>query len=131
MRAPDRGALVRRPESCQDARGVVTGEGRSCDPLQSTRYNLLMRFTAALVVLVVLITNTAVLSQNAASSEPKSATVPITIDQGRVVIDVAIPLSDGTTESGRGWVDNGNPDLAMNRRVAGLMGLGVNCNGQI
>ena len=110
---------------------MVTGEGCPCDPLQSTRYNLLMRFTAALVVLVVLITNTAVLSQNAASSEPKSATVPITIDQGRVVIDVAIPLSDGTTESVRGWVDNGNPDLAMNRRVAGLMRLGVNCNGQI
>ena len=89
-----------------------------------------MRFRAAFVVLTLII-STAVLPQNAPTSRPKSVTVPITLDQGRVVIDVDVPLADGSTESVRGWVDNGNPDLAMNRRVAGLMGLVVNCDGQI
>ncbi len=90
-----------------------------------------MRFRAALVVLILIIISTTVFPQNAPTSRPKSVTVPITLDQGRVVIDVDILLSDGSTESVRGWVDNGNPDLAMNRRVAGLMGLGVSCAGQV
>jgi hypothetical protein len=53
------------------------------------------------------------------------------LDQGRVVVDVDLPLPDGSTERVRGWVDNGNPDLTMNRRVASLLGLNVVCNGQI
>ena len=42
------------------------------------------------------------------------------LDQGRVVIDVDLRLPDGSTERVRGWVDNGNPDFYMNRRVANL-----------
>jgi hypothetical protein len=98
-----------------------------------TRYNLPMRFTVALFVLILIIT--AVLAQNAAKlaalSSPESATVPITLDQDRVVIDVDLPLADGSTQRVRGWVDNANPDLYMSQRVAGLMGLGVSCEGQI
>jgi hypothetical protein len=89
-----------------------------------------MRFKAALVVLI-LILGTAVLAQNAGKTAAPSATVPMALDQGRVVIDVDLLLSDGSTERVRGWVDNGNPDLTMNRRVAGLMGLNVVCNGQV
>ena len=87
-----------------------------------------MRFTAALVALIL---TTAVLAQNAPTSQPKSVTVPITLDQNRVVIDVDLPLPDGSTERVRGWVDNGNPDLYMSQRVAGLLGLDVSCDGQI
>ena len=87
-----------------------------------------MQFTAALVVLML---TTAVLAQNAPTSQPKSVTVPITLDQNRVVIDVDLPLPDGSTESVRGWVDNGNPDFYMSQRVAGLMGLSISCDGQI
>ncbi|HYW40672.1 MAG TPA: hypothetical protein VE957_21405 [Terriglobales bacterium] len=87
-----------------------------------------MRFTAALVVLIL---TTAVLAQNAPTSQPKSVTVPITLDQNRVLIDVDLPLPGGSTERVRGWVDNGNPDLYMSQRVAGLMGLTISCNGQI
>jgi hypothetical protein len=93
-----------------------------------------MRFTAGVVVLiVVLIQGTAVLAQDVSKLAPQSesAAVPITLDQGRIVIDVDLQLPDGSTERVRGWVDNGNPDLYMNRRVAGLMGLSVICNGQI
>ncbi len=53
------------------------------------------------------------------------------LDQGRVVVDVDLLLPNGATERVRGWVDNGNPDLTMNRRVAGLLGLNVVCTGQI
>jgi hypothetical protein len=89
-----------------------------------------MRFKAAPVVLI-LILGTAVLAQNAGKTAAASATVPMALDQGRVVVDVDLPLPDGSTERVRGWVDNGNPDLTMNRRVASLLGLNVVCNGQI
>ena len=58
----------------------------------------------------------------------KSVTIPITLDHDRVVIDVYLPLPDGTTKRIRGWVDNGNPDLTMSRRAATLMGLNVTCD---
>src|SRR5271167_145739 len=94
-----------------------------------------MRFAAGLVVLIFITSvGTAVLaqngSQNAAKLAPPSVTVPITLDQGRVVIDVDLLLRDGSTERVRGWVDNGNPDLCMNRRVANLLAVNVSCDGQ-
>jgi hypothetical protein len=88
-----------------------------------------MRFSAALVALVLV---SAAYAQDASKpapqAEPKSATVPITLDHNRVVIDVYLPLPDGSTKRVRGWVDNGNPDLEMSRRVATLMGLNVICD---
>src|SRR5271170_5336819 len=63
-----------------------------------------------------------------AQPAPKSVTIPITIDHDRVVIDVYLPLPDGTTKRIRGWVDNGNADLTMSRRTATLMGLNVTCD---
>src|ERR1700716_634366 len=87
-----------------------------------------MRFTSALIGLVLL---SAAYSQNASKpapeSEPKSATVPITLDHNRIVIDVYLPLPDGSTKRVRGRVDNGNPDLEMSRRAATVMGLNVTC----
>jgi len=61
------------------------------------------------------------------SPEPKSVTVPVTLDHNRVVIDVFLPLADGSSKRVRGWVDTGNSDLWMSRRVATLMGLTVDC----
>jgi hypothetical protein len=95
-----------------------------------TRYNLSMRLTAALAVLVLATTG---LAQSAPHSEPqpKSVTVPIKVDHNRIVIDVDLPLPDGSTRRVRGWVDNGNPDFWMNRRVAELMGLAVTCESEV
>jgi hypothetical protein len=95
--------------------------------------NLNLRFTTAIVFLIA---TTALLAQNASkpaptASEPKSVTVPITLDQGRVVIDVDLLLPDGSTQRVRGWADNGNPDLYMSQRVASLMRLAVHCDGQV
>ncbi|MGB8832843.1 MAG: hypothetical protein WCC95_11875, partial [Candidatus Sulfotelmatobacter sp.] len=47
----------------------------------------------------------AVPPQNTATTEPKSVTVPITLDHDRIVIDVYLPLPDGSTKRVRGWVD--------------------------
>lgn len=86
-----------------------------------------MRFTA----FVSLILTAVAVAQNAPKlapqTETKSATVPITLDHYRVVIDVGLELPDGSTKRVRGWVDNGNPELCLSRRVATLMGLDVTC----
>jgi hypothetical protein len=93
-----------------------------------------MRFTAASVV-IALVLAAAVdgLAQSGANSQPqpKSATVPIKVDHNRVVIDVEIPLRDGTTRPVHAWVDNGNPDLYMSRRLAELTGGTISCDGQL
>jgi hypothetical protein len=63
-----------------------------------------------------------------ASPEPKSVTVPAAIDHNRVVIDADLSLPDGSTSRVHAWVDNGNPDLELSRRVAMLLGLSVTCD---
>jgi hypothetical protein len=61
---------------------------------------------------------------------PKSATVPITLDHNWIVIDVYLPLSDGTNKRVRAWVNTGNAKLMMSQRIAALFGP-VDCEGQI
>ena len=77
-------------------------------------------------VLIALILVTAAVAQ--VKPVAVTVTIPITLDHNRVVIDVYLPLPDGTTKRIRGWVDNGNPDLTMSRRAATLMGLNVTCD---
>jgi hypothetical protein len=79
-------------------------------------------------LLLALALATAGFAQLIAQSEPKSVTIPITLDHNRVVIDVYLPLPDGTTKRIRGWLDNGNADLEMSRHAATLMGLNVTCD---
>jgi hypothetical protein len=59
---------------------------------------------------------------------PQSVTVPAAIDHNRVVINADVPLPDGSTQRVRAWVDNGNPELNLSRRLATLLGLAVSCN---
>lgn len=58
-----------------------------------------------------------------AQEKPKSVTVPITLDHNRTIIDVHLPLPDGTTKRVRGWVDNGNPELDIAEPLAQNLGL--------
>jgi hypothetical protein len=67
-------------------------------------------------------------AQSESQPEAKSVTVPITLDHARIVIDVYLTLPDWTTKRVRAWVDNGNPDLYLSRRLATLMGLNVSCD---
>ena len=64
----------------------------------------------------------------ALQSETNSVTVSAAIDHNRVVINADIALPDGSTERVHAWVDNGNPDLYLSRRLATLLGLAVSCN---
>jgi hypothetical protein len=58
-----------------------------------------------------------------AQTAPQSATVPVTLDHNRIIIDVYLPLPDGIQKRVRGWVDNGNAELWVSERVAKLMAL--------
>jgi hypothetical protein len=88
-----------------------------------------MRFCSAPVLLALVAAACAQDTPNPAPQPaPKSVTVPITLDHNRVVIDVYLPLPDGSTKRVRGWVDNGNPELEMSRHAATLMGLNVTCD---
>ena len=60
-------------------------------------------------------------------SQNRVVTVSATIDHNRVIIPVNVQLPDGSTQTVRAWVDNGNPDLYMSRRLATLLGLNVTC----
>jgi hypothetical protein len=96
-----------------------------------TRYNLHMRSRTV----VVLILTISALAQNspkpAAQPEPKSVTVPITLSHNRVIIDVSLPLPDGTTQRVHAWVDSGNPDLYLSRRLFERTGGSRSCDGQV
>jgi hypothetical protein len=96
-----------------------------------TRYNLLMRFAAFLPVLVLYAAALAQSVPNPASQpEPEAVTVPITLSHNRVIIDAVLSFPDGTTQRVRAWIDNGNPELHLSRRLAALTG-SVSCDGQL
>ncbi len=84
--------------------------------------------------LVVLILSAASIAQNvpkpARQSEPKSVTVPFILDHNRIIIDVGIPLPNGTMQRVRAWIENGNPELDMSERLSGLTGGSISCDGQ-
>jgi hypothetical protein len=86
-------------------------------------------------ILAVLVLTTTALAQNPIKPSPqpetKSSTVPITLDHNRVVVDVRLLLPDGSTRRVHGWVDNGNPEFCLSRRVATLLGLAVTCNDKV
>lgn len=54
-----------------------------------------------------------------------TTTVPITLDQNRIIIDVYVPLPDGSRKRVRGWLDTGNPDLWMTEQLAKQAGLTI------
>jgi hypothetical protein len=62
-----------------------------------------------------------------APPEPRSVTVPAAIDHNRVVINADVALPNGSSERVHAWVDNGNPDLYLSRRLATLLQLTVSC----
>src|SRR5579863_618102 len=87
-----------------------------------------MRFKALLFVLVLPFACAQVAPKP--RPESQSVIVPITLDHNRIVIDVDLPLPDGSTQRIHCWVDNGNPELYLSRRIATLLGLNVTCGDQ-
>jgi hypothetical protein len=84
-----------------------------------------MRLFSALIVLTL---TSAAFAQNSPQPALKSVTVPITLDHDRIVVDVYLPLPDGSSKRIRGWIDNGDPELRMSQRAAKLMGLTMACD---
>jgi hypothetical protein len=72
---------------------------------------------------------TILLLSPAIAQKPNSVTVPITLDHNRIVIDVYLPLPDGTSKRVRAWVDTGSSEMTTSQRVGELFGP-VNCDGQ-
>ncbi|MGA2101101.1 MAG: aspartyl protease family protein [Candidatus Sulfotelmatobacter sp.] len=86
-----------------------------------------MRFLILICMLLALGNAARAQEKTTPSQETKSATVPAAIDHNRVIINADVPLPDGSIKTIHAWVDNGNPDLYMSRRLATLLGLAVTC----
>jgi hypothetical protein len=87
-----------------------------------------MRAVIAAVMLLCLLGQVYAQQTNAAPA--RVVTVPATIDHNRVVIRVDLRLPEGSTQTVRAWVDNGNPELNLSRRLATLLSLPVKCGDQ-
>jgi hypothetical protein len=96
--------------------------------LAEARYNLPMRAWSVIVAAFLLAAFGRAQERATPQPEPKSVTVPATIDHNRIVVNVDIPLPDGSIQRVHAWVDNGNPDLELSRHVATLLGLAVTCD---
>jgi hypothetical protein len=72
----------------------------------------------------------ALLSSFVQAQEKTAVTVPATIDHNRVVVRGEVRLPDGSVQATRVWVDNGNPELNMSRRLATALALPVKCGDQ-
>ena len=59
------------------------------------------------------------------SAPPNSATVPITLDHNRIIIDVYFPMPDGSKTRVRGWVDPGDTETSITEALAKKLGLAV------
>jgi hypothetical protein len=69
-------------------------------------------------------------AQEKTAAGTRVVTVPATIDHNRVVIQADLRLPDGSMRTVRAWVDNGNTDLYLSRRVAAMLSLPVKCGEQ-
>jgi hypothetical protein len=57
----------------------------------------------------------------------KAVTVPVTLDHNRIVIDVYVPLKDGTTKRLRGLLDTGSTDILISLHLAQLLDKNATC----
>jgi len=88
-------------------------------------YNFAMRVAIAGLLLLSLARQ--IHAQEKTAAGARVVTVPATVDHNRVVIQANLRLPDGSTQTVRAWVDNGNPDLYLSRRLATLLSLPVKC----
>src|SRR3954466_10915181 len=88
-----------------------------------------MRVVIAACLLFLLV-GTPEAQEKSAPTSTGAVTVPAEIDHNRVLVRVDLRLPDGSSEVVRAWIDNGNPDLYISRRVATSLGLAVKCGDQ-
>lgn len=78
---------------------------------------LVMKFVSALCTAIILA------GLAIAQASPNSATVPITLDHNRVIIDVYFIMPGGSKTRVRGWVDNGNDGMWITESLARKLSL--------
>jgi Aspartyl protease len=64
---------------------------------------------------------------NPLPAQTAPVTVPVTLDHNRIVIDLYVPLSDGTSKRVRGLIDTSQSDLEISLRVQQLLNKNLNC----
>ena len=81
--------------------------------IQRSRYNVRMKLALALILLA------------GVAFAQTAATVPITLDQNRIIIDVRFPMPDGSTTRVRAWVNNAADGITITDHIAKKLGLTV------
>jgi hypothetical protein len=71
-----------------------------------------------IVGLLILLASSAALAQF-------SASVPMTLDHNRVIIDVSLLMPDGSTTRVRGWIDPGDTTMSITESLAKKLGLTI------
>src|SRR5579864_522012 len=67
-------------------------------------------------------------SRGRSGPSPTFVTVPFTLDHDRVVIEVGLPLPDGSMKLEPAWVDSGNPEFDISQRLSQLLRLKITCD---
>jgi hypothetical protein len=116
---------------------LLFAQVRGADPSTSLRasgvrpytsYNFAMRGVIAGLMFLCLLGQ--LHAQEKLAAGARVVTVPATIDHNRVVIRADLRLPDGSMQTVRVWVDNGNPDLNLSRHLATQLSLPVKCGDQ-
>lgn len=93
-------------------------------PIGSAQHGTIFLMRVVLACCLLLLSGSSQGQQHAATTP---VTVPAAIDHNRVIINAEVKLPNGSLQTLRAWVDNGNPDLYLSRRVATLLNLPVTC----
>src|SRR5437016_5262171 len=110
-------ACVKRSPEILDSRQRTWDYTKAAVAGRQTATIPFMKSATALIAFVVVACSA--LAQTATTS----ATVPITLDHNRIIVDVYFPVPDGGKTRVRGWVDNGNADLWISGRLAKKLAL--------
>jgi hypothetical protein len=92
--------------------------------MRRTGQNLL-QFSIMKPALIVLFASILASVAIAETATPNSATVPITLDHNRVIIDVYFPMPDGSKTRVRGWIDPGDTKISITEALAKKLGLAI------
>lgn len=65
----------------------------------------------------------AIMSVAAAAQMPQSASVAMSVEHNRVLVEVEFPRPDGSVRVARAWVDTGNPEFLISEEIARDIGM--------
>lgn len=87
---------------------------------EGTLYNSPMKSAPALLAFLFMVS-----FATSQTMPANSATVPITLDHNRIIIDVYLPMRDGSKTRVRGWVDPGDTEMSISEALSKKLGLTI------